>query len=431
MASILFISPFYPPEKAAAAVCVSENATRLAKRGHDVTVLTTFPNHPTGVVPPEFRGRIFQEEMRDGVRVVRIWSYISPHKSFFHRVLGQLSFAALAPLLGGKAVGKPDLLIVHSPPLFDALAGRLLAWYKRCPFIFFVADVWPAAAIELGVLRNRWLIRLSNWLEWSTYQHARLVWVVTEGVRDLLLQRGVPAERLLLIPNGVDTTQFRPLPQAHCRAQLQWDERFCVLYIGNHGLAYQLETVLEAAKRLQDDASYHFIFIGDGVMKSSLLDLAHTLDLHNVTFLDAIAHEHVPTAVAAANICLIPCRKVSLLGTTLPLKMLEFMACAKPFILGIDGIARRIAEQEAQAGLVVEPGNVTELVAAISYLRKHPQAALSLGAQGRAYVEAHFDYEQLVTRLERAIMPLLLDESRCPSPDTHRALMKPVEKSQL
>jgi len=143
MAHILFISRYYPPEKAAAAICVSETAKRLVKLGHRVIVLTTVPNYPTGIVPFQYRGRVLQEEELDGVRVVRVWSYISANKGFLHRILAQLSFGCLAPLFGGKAIGRPDVIIVESPPLFNVIAARILAWLKHCPFIFWVADLWP------------------------------------------------------------------------------------------------------------------------------------------------------------------------------------------------------------------------------------------------------------------------------------------------
>ena len=211
MSHILFISPYYPPENGAAPACVGETCIRLVKQGHQVTVLTTFPNYPTGIVQTEYRGRIIQEEMLDGVRVIRTWSWVSPNKSFLHRIRWYLSFAFLAPPLGGKFIGRPDVIIVQSPPIFDAITVRLLAWWKHCPFIFMVSDPWPDAPIQLGVLRNPVLIWLSRRLEWSTYKRASLVWVVAEWVRDSLVQRGLPPEQVFLLPNGVDTNKFRPL----------------------------------------------------------------------------------------------------------------------------------------------------------------------------------------------------------------------------
>src|SRR5713226_6386515 len=272
MANILFISPYYPPEKGAAAVCVSETAKRLVKQGNRVTVLTTVPNYPTGIVPPAYRGRAIQREVLDGVDVVRIWSYVSPNKGFLRRILAHFSFGFLAPLLGGKAVGQPDLIIVQSPPLFDAFAVRLMAWFKRCPFIFLVSDLWPESAVQLGMLRNRLLIRLAEWLEWSTYQKASLIWVVTEGIRQNLLQRGLPAERIFLLTNGVDTNKFQPMNKSQARAELGWDECFTILYAGTHGLAHGLETVLDAAEQLKNYPAIRFVLVGDGAAKASLVE---------------------------------------------------------------------------------------------------------------------------------------------------------------
>ena len=400
MTHILFVTPYYPPEISAPAVRISETAMRLVKRGHQVTVLTTFPNFPYGVVSPEYRGRVLQREEHDGIDIVRVWSYATPNKGFLPRILGQLSFGCLAAFLGWKAVGHPDVIIVESPPLFDAIAGRILAWLKHCPFIFMVADLWPEAAIQMGVLHNPLLIRLSEWLEWSTYQRAKLVWVVSEGVRDLLMQRGLPPERIFLLTNGVDTTLFRPLPQARARAELGWDDRFTVLYAGTHGLAHGLATILSAAEQMQDHPDIHIIFAGDGAAKAELIAQAEKRKLKNVTFLAAQPHDRLPLLLAAADVCLVPLRKVALFETTLPVKMFEVMACARPIVLSADGKARQIAEQEAKAAIAVEPENAEAIVSAIFYLREHPGEAEAIGQRGRSYVEARFDREQLTIRLD-------------------------------
>jgi len=318
MTHILFITPYYPPEITPPAIRISETAMRLVKLGYQVTVLTTFPNFPTGVVPPEYRGHVIQEGSCDGVRIVRVWSYVSPNKGFLRRILSQLSFGCLAPFLGGKAIGHPDVIIVESPPLFNAIAGRMLAWSKHCPFIFTVADLWPESAVQLGMLRNRILIRLAEWLEWSTYRRAGAVWTLTEGIRGTLIQRGLSPERVFLLTNGVDTTKFRPLPKAQARAELGWDDRFTILYAGNHGLVYAITTVLDAAVVMRDHADIHIILVGDGVKKPDLMAQAKSRDLKNVTFLDAMPHERMPLLLAGADVCLIPLRKMPLLEGTLP-----------------------------------------------------------------------------------------------------------------
>ena len=430
MTHILYITPYYPPEKAVAGICISEFTTRLVRRGYEVTVLTTVPNHPTGIVPPEYRGHAIQEEVRDGVRVVRVWSYVSPNKGFLRRILAQFSFACLAPLLGGRAVGHPDVIIVESPPLFDAIAGRMLAWLKHCPFIFTVSDIWPESAVQLGALRNRVLIRLSEWLEWSTYQRANRVWVVTEGIRDTLLRRGLSPEHMFFLTYGVDTATFHPLPQAQARTQLGWDERFTILYAGTHGLSHGLATILDAAEQILDREDIRFVLVGDGAEKADLIVEARRRNLTNVTFLDPLPHDQVPQLLAAADVCLVHARKVPLFKGMLPIKMFEAMACARPILLAVDGEARRLAEQEAGAAIYVEPENVPALVSTILHLREHPDLTEALGRRGRACVEARFDYDQLAATLDRCIAGLL--GKRITEPTSMESMMNAVaEENQL
>lgn len=412
MARILFISPYYPPEKGAASVCVSENTKRLVRRGHDVTVLTTVPNYPTGIVPPEYRGKLLQREVIDGVDVVRAWSYTSPNKGFLRRILAQLSFGCLAPWIGNNAVGQPDIIIVQSPPLFDAIAARTLARLKHCPFIFMVSDLWPESAVQLGALRSPLLIHLSERLAWSTYRRASLVWVVTEGIRDHLHQCGLANERIMLLTNGVDTERFAPMRRAQARARLGWDNRFTVLYAGTHGLSHGLTTALDAAELLRDREDIHIVLAGDGAEKAALVEQANRRNLANVTFYEPFSHDLVPTLICAADACLVHVRKnVPVFDGMLPIKMMEAMACARPILLGIGGEARRLTDHEAHAALSFEQENAESLANAVLYLAAHREYAESLGHNGRAFAEATFSYDHLVDRLDERIRAMLGDSS--------------------
>jgi len=428
---ILFVTPYYPPEKGAAQVRISETARYLANRGYGVTVLTTVPNYPSGVVPPEYRGRVIRQELCDGIRIVRVWSYISPNKGFLRRILAQLSFGCLAPLLGGKAVGHPDVIIVESPPLFDAIAGRILARLKHCPFIFTVSDLWPESAVQLGMLRNRILIRLAEWLECSTYQRASAVWAVTEGIRNVLIQRRLSPERVFLVTNGVDTTKFRPLPKAQARSELGWDDRFTVLYAGTHGLAHGLTTLLDAAEQIRDRDDMRFVLVGDGATKGDLMADAQKRNLENVTFLDPQSHERMPLLLAAADVCLVSLRKLPLFEGALPSKMYEIMACARPIMLAVEGEARRLAEQEACAAIYVEPENAAALASAILYLHEHPEMDQLLGQRGRAFVEARFDRGQLTIALEAQINKLIGKVMETAMPLEVTAVSSGFEKGQI
>lgn len=407
MARILIISRYYPPEIGVAGVCVSETATRLVKLGHQVTVLTTVPNYPTGIVPQEYRGHLIQREALDGVRVVRVWCYIAPNEGFFRRILAQLSFGCLAPLLGWKEVGQPDIVIVGSPPLFNVIAGRMLAWLKRCPLIFMVADIWPESAIQLGVLRNPLLIRFSEWLEWSTYQKANLVWAVTEGMRNTLIKRGLSSEHVFLLTNGVDCSKFRPLSKARVRAELGWDNRYTVLYAGGHGISHGLTTLLDVAEQMLDQEDIHFVFVGEGSEKAELVAMAQKRQLKNITFLAAQPHHRMPLLLAAADVCLVHARKVPLFQGMLPVKMYEAMASARPIVLTLDGEARQVAEKDANAAIYVDADEPAAIVAAIDYLFRNPEVAQEAGRRGRAYVEEHFDYDRLIIALEAQINQLI------------------------
>lgn len=407
MPHILFVTLYYPPEKAAPAVRISETATRLVAHGHDVTILTTFPNYPTGKISSEYRRQMIAEEWAQGVHIVRVWSYIRPNKGFLRRILAQLSFGCLAPLLGWRKVGRPDVIIVESPPLFNAIGGRILSYAKKCPFIFIVSDLWPESAVQLGMLRNRTLIRLAEWLEWSTYQRASLIWALTEGIRTAIIGQGLSAKKVFLLTNGVDTDKFRPLSQAKARRDFAWGDKFTALYAGTHGLAHGLTTLLDAAERLHAQPAIQIVLAGDGATKKELVAEAQKRQLTNVHFLEPLPHDRMPQLLAAADVCLVPLKKLPLFEGALPSKIYEAMACARPIVLGVSGEASKLVGRDAGAAITVEPENADALAAAILHLYEHPEHAKLLMQRGQAFVEKHFDRNQLVARLDEHIQALL------------------------
>jgi glycosyltransferase involved in cell wall biosynthesis len=282
----------------------------------------------------------------------------------------------------------------------------------------------------MGMLRNRVLIRLAEWLEWSTYRRASLVWVVTEWIRDKLIQRGLPPERIFLLTNGVDITKFRPLPKAQARAELDWDDRFTALYAGTQGPSQGLTTLLRAAEQLRDRTDIRIVLVGDGSAKADLIAEAQRRDLRNVTFLDPQPHDSMPLLLAAADTCLVSVLKVQITEGDLPSKMFEAMASARPILLGIDGLARRLVETEAGAAIYFEPENATALVSAILYLREHPEVAELLGQRGRAFVEERFNRDHLTTILEERIAMLLEKKVPTSTSVTSTPVGATVEKSQ-
>lgn len=407
MAHILFVTPYYPPEVGAPQIRISETALRLVRRGHRVTVLTTYPNYPSGYVPPEYHKRKIYCEQSHGVEIIRVWSYISPNKGFLRRILSQLSFGFLSPFIGLRALTRPDILIVESPPLFDAFAGRFLAWRYRCPFIFTVADLWPEAAVQMGVLRNRFLIKLTEWLESSTYRRAATIWTVTAGLYDILLKRGLPPEKLFLLTNGTDIDKFKPIDMTEARTQVDWADIFTILHLGTIGMAQGLHTLLDAAELLRDESDIRIVLVGEGATKAELEADAQRRGLTNITFLPSQPHDRIPLIVAAANACFASVRKLPLFENTVPTKTYESMACARPILLAVDGVARKLLVEEAGAALYIEPEDAQALADAILYLRDHPEVAAQLGACGREYVAVHFNRDLLVEKLDHRIATLL------------------------
>ncbi len=416
MARILFITPYFPPEVGAAQARISETALRLVRRGHEVTVLTTLPNYPKGAVFPGYERGQRSREIWNGVRVIRVWSYISANKGFLRRILSQLSFGLLAPFPAFGDLGRPDVMIVESPPLFDAFAGRTLRWLKRRPYIFTVADIWPESAVQLGALRNPLLIWLAERLEWSTYKRAALVWAVTEGIKSELIARGLPAEKVFRLTNGVDTTKFQPIPRDQARAQLGWDDRYTVMYAGTIGLAQALEIVISAAEELRDTPGIRFVLAGEGAAKDELKAEARRRGLSQIEFLDAFPHAQMPTVLSAADACLVSLRNIPLFEGAIPSKLYEAMSSARPILLAANGEARELVERRAGAAIHVEPENGRALAAAIQWLREHPDKAREIGARGRAFVQANFDRELLTDALEGYIQDAIAPGSRRPAP---------------
>ena len=295
---IIIVTHYFPPETGAPQARLSALAAAWAADGDDVTVLTGMPNHPTGVVPPEYRGAIRRRERRDGYRVLRTWLYATPNEGVVRKTVCHLSFMITSVLLGGRASGPADVVVVSSPTFFAIGAGWLLARLKRARLVVEVRDLWPAIFTELGVLTSRPVIRVLERLELAAYAAADTVIVVSDGFRANLIERGVPASKVHTIRNGVSLGEFDPgaQPDAQLRARLGADLGDCVvLYAGTHGISQGLTSVAEAAARLTGEA-IRFAFVGEGADKQRLQHRVTELGLRNVTLLPGVSHRGDPGA---------------------------------------------------------------------------------------------------------------------------------------
>jgi glycosyltransferase involved in cell wall biosynthesis len=404
----LVVTHYFPPETGAPQARLSELAATWAGDGDRVTVLTGMPNHPTGVLPPEYRRAIRRRERRDGYRVLRTWLYATPNEGVARKTLGHLSFMASSVLLGGLASGPADTVVVSSPTFFSIGSAWLLARLKRARFVVEIRDLWPAIFVELGVLTNRRVIRLLERLELAAYAAADQVVVVSEGFRDNLIERGVPAGKVHTIRNGVDLTRFDPGTPADpaVRARLGAGPGDClVLYLGTHGISQGLPAVADAAARLTG-GPIRIAFVGDGADKHRLATRVAELGLDNVTLAPSVPSAEVPALLAAADVCLVPLRQVPLFATFIPSKMFEFLAAGKPVIGSMTGEAAQILA--GAGGTVVPPEDSQALAAAIRALAADPEQRRVMGRAGRAFVERSYDRAALA-REYRKILDLAGD----------------------
>jgi colanic acid biosynthesis glycosyl transferase WcaI len=408
---ILYVSQYFPPEMGAPAARAAELAQHWANAGHTVSILTGFPNHPTGVVPAEWRSRLrrltFHEKMAHekpahekagSLDVYRTWLWPLPNRKAHERMRNYASFCVSAALRG-MTLPRPDVIIATSPQLLVGLAGWWLAFARQIPFVFEVRDLWPESLAAVGVgdensLLHRSLSAIANFL----YRHADHIVVVTPAFKDFLIQnRQVPAEKISVVENGVETDQFSPSTDAErsaLRHELSAGNKFVVCYVGTMGMAHGLETLLDAAARLQtENPAVLFLLIGEGAEKDRIKALAQSHGLANIRFLDQRPREKIPAFISASDACAVLLRKTEVFKTVIPTKMLEFMSCSRPVILGVDGQARKIVE-EADAGIVIEPENSIALAEAIERLAADRNLCEKLGTQGREYIVSNFSRSQ-------------------------------------
>ncbi len=412
-----FLTPYYPPEVGAPQTRIHELALRLVRRGHQVQVLTALPNYPSGIIPAEYRDRAGTWEERDGVEVYRTWIYATPNRGFLRRILNHLSFMAMA-ILAVPRMAACDVVYVESPPLFDGVAGWVLARAKGARIFFNVADIWPRSAVELEMVKNKLLVGLAEGLERWCYWTARRVLCVTLGIERDLKAQGV--KQAVYFPNGVDTERFARGDGARFRLEHSWQDRFLVVYAGTHGLSQALECAVQAADLLSprtaldaeaDGAPHerirpggrpvHFVFVGDGAQKPELQRMAGP----NVTFLDPLARDQMPDVLAAADAILVSLRDLPLFRGAVPSKTYEAMAAARPIVLAAAGEAADLVIQAA-CGVVVPP---EALAAAIRELAADPDRAREMGERGREFVRQVFDRERLAERFEALALDFPLE----------------------
>ena len=397
---IAYLSQYFPPEIGAPAARVFELSREWVRLGHQVSVVTGFPNHPTGVVPEAYRGKLVDHEQISGIDVYRNWTLALPNRWLPLRIASQLSFPLSVVGLGLPRIPRPDVVIATSPSIFTSASGLVFSRTWNVPFVFEVRDLWPQLFIEMGMIKNRTLIRALEAAELFQYDKARKIVVVTEAFKTILMSRGVPADKLSVIPNGVDLDMFHedPAGAAEVRQVHGLGDRFVVAYIGTQGVLHGLKSVLEAADRLRSRDDIRFLFVGEGHEREALIAQAEAMRLPNVIFVPGQARERIPAYISAADVCLVALRRDRFLAENfVPSKIFEFLGCGRPVLASLAGEAAAIVER-AGAGRIVPPEDPAALAEAIAALAANRAATRALGERGLRFARANCDRAALAHR---------------------------------
>jgi glycosyltransferase involved in cell wall biosynthesis len=408
--NIHYVSHYFPPEVNAPAIRVSEMAKHWKRMGHSVTVLTGFPNHPTGVIPDEYRRRVSQKEQFEGIDIHRSYIYAAPNKGFIKRIANYLSFMFSSVLCSSWKSGPADVVIGTSPQFFVAVSAWIISLSKRAKFVFEVRDLWPEEIVAVGAIKNRLIIGTLEAIEMFLYRRASLIVAVAQGTVDTLVKRGIPKEKIALIPNGVSLERFDESDGKQVRDKFNLNGEFLVSYIGTHGMAHRLETVIDAAECLKDNKKIRFMMVGDGAEKAKLMDRAKRKQLDNITFAPQAPADDVPNYYSASDVCLAPLKKTNLFERNIPSKLYEIMAAERPILLGAKGESRRLVQQ-AGAGESFEPENVESLVERIERLFGNREHSQTLGEQGRQYVAQNNRRETLAENYSDLLLGLCEKET--------------------
>lgn len=406
---VLALSQWYDPEPAPR---VHGLCKELVTRGHEVTAITSVPNYPLGRTYPGYRMRWRQWEVRDGVRILRLPLYPDHSRSAVKRASNYLSFAASASLLGAALCGKADILWVYHPPLTSGIAAMWISAVRRgIPFVYEIQDMWPETLMATGMLPSKRIASAVGGLARCVYRRARALTVISPGFKRNLMDKGVPEEKIHVIPNWADEDVYGPRPYDEALAEAYGlSGRFNVVYGGNFGTAQAMSNVLAAARLLSEIEELQFVLIGDGVEEHALREEVARDRLRNVVFIPRQPAERMPSFFALADILLVHLRKDSLFAITVPGKTISYLASARPILCVVQGDAANIV-CDARAGVSCEPENPLALAQAVRYLYELPEERRqAMGQAGRKTFLEGYTREGLVARYENLFQSIAQDD---------------------
>lgn len=385
---------------------IYELSQYLAHQGHHVTVIAGATGYMRrGLDSPKgFFNRIFRREREGGVEVWRTYAYSELHRSYTGRLLSFLSFTVSAAV-GLLFLPRPDVVLGSSPPLFPVFSTWAICRLRGIPYVTEVRDLWPASAVQLGLLSNRRLIALMAWMERKLYDGSKRVVALTQGIFDDIAGRGWPADRLALVTCGIDSTMLYPDAKAaaEVRSRLDLQSQHIVLYFGALGEANNLPVILRAAQRLRERTDIAFLLVGDGMKRADLEAEVTSTNLRNVRVLPAVPKDQARAYICAADLCLVTLQDIPLFHGAIPTKLLDYMACGRPVLCGVRGEALRIAE-DARAGVGFSPDDDAELAATIEALLTNVPAREEMARAGPSYVAVHYSAEATRQKMEHLLV---------------------------
>ncbi|GCL56232.1 putative glycosyl transferase [Microcystis aeruginosa NIES-3806] len=399
---ILLYSYNYYPEPIGIAPLMTELAEGLVKRGHQVRVLTAFSWYPNSEIDPEYRGKIYLEEERNGVKIQRSYVWIRPQRSLKNRILFELSFVFLSFFQALKGE-KPDLIFLTVPGLPVCVPAALLSKLYGVPIILNLQDILPDAAVHVGLLTNQKMIKVFSSLEKFAYKTASKISVIADGFTKNLLTKNVPSEKIIEIPNWVDVSFIKPLPKNHnyFRQENHLEGKFIVLYSGNIALTQPLETLIDAAVQLVNIPEIQVVIVGKKEALDRLEKYRQQQGASNVLLLPFQTREKLPEMLAAADVGMVM-QKHNVISFNMPSKIQVLLASGRAIIASVpaDGTAARAIERSG-GGLVVNPEDPEALATAILKLYKNPDLATILGEKGRQYAEENYAFEKTLDQYEK------------------------------
>ena len=378
--NILFLSENFPPETNAAATRVFERALYWARWGHKVTVITQAPNFPQGKLFPGYRNAWHQVEEMQGLRVVRVKTFISPNRGVAGRSFDFLSFFVTATFAGLREA-RPDVVCATSPQFFAAVAGWLIGALRRVPFVFELGDLWPLSISAVGAMKKGIALSLMEKVELFLYRNSAAVAALTHAFKRNLVSRGIDASKVDVVINGVDLSRYAPRPRdAALTAEWGLARKFVVGYVGTHGMAHGLSNVLNAADRLRDTPNIAFLFVGNGAEREQLIAEARARNLTNVIFAEPQPKERMPSVWSLCDVALVHLKDAAAFAEVIPSKIFEAMAMGLPILLACPAGEASALVQGHRAGLWVPAGDPAALAAAVTVFATDPDCRAQMAA---------------------------------------------------